>query len=183
MGGRTVAKFSNFSIKRFGSQPFALWCECNKPKTSRISNGWASGANGWASGANVMPGLRKQTMRKSSRSRNMQCCRAALRRGLASLPSSSKVAVTQPALSAATCPAASIDRSSSWSSWSSQPPWSIEDPHARYRKRIGHTVEVLRDSYPTFFSDLPNLEIYTPDSLPLPVESPDLARLRVHNLY
>ncbi len=43
--------------------------------------------------------------------------------------------------------------------------WSIEDPDTRYRERRGHTVEVLRDSYPNFFSDLPNLEIYTPESL------------------
>lgn len=50
--------------------------------------------------------------------------------------------------------------------------WSIEDPDTRYRERRGHTVEVLRDSYPNFFSDLPNLEIYTPDSLPLPIEPP-----------
>ena len=48
--------------------------------------------------------------------------------------------------------------------------WSIEDPDARYRERRGHTVAVLRDSYPNFFSDLPNFEIYTHDSLPLPVE-------------
>ena len=55
--------------------------------------------------------------------------------------------------------------------------WSIEDPDARYRERRGHTVEVLRDSYPNFFSDLPNLEIYTPDSMPLPVE-PRVAYVR-----
>ena len=48
--------------------------------------------------------------------------------------------------------------------------WSIEDPDARFRERRGHTVAVLRDSYPNFFSDLPNFEIYTHDSLPLPVE-------------
>lgn len=48
--------------------------------------------------------------------------------------------------------------------------WSIEDPDARYRERRGHTVAVLRDSYPNFFADRPNFEIYTRDSLPLPVE-------------
>eukprot|EP00321_Phaeocystis_globosa_P009577 CAMPEP_0118828530 /NCGR_PEP_ID=MMETSP1162-20130426/18962_1 /TAXON_ID=33656 /ORGANISM="Phaeocystis Sp, Strain CCMP2710" /LENGTH=213 /DNA_ID=CAMNT_0006759549 /DNA_START=29 /DNA_END=670 /DNA_ORIENTATION=- len=41
--------------------------------------------------------------------------------------------------------------------------WSIEDPDARFRERRGHTVAVLRDSYPNFFSDLPNFEIYTHD--------------------
>ena len=48
--------------------------------------------------------------------------------------------------------------------------WSIEDPDAWYRERRGHTVAVLRDSYPNFFADRTNFEIYTPDSLPLPVE-------------
>lgn len=48
--------------------------------------------------------------------------------------------------------------------------WSIDEPHARYEDKFDKTVRVLRDSYPKLFSDLPDLSIYTPDSLLLPLE-------------
>jgi hypothetical protein len=65
-----------------------------------------------------------------------------------------------PQLSAFSPPRSAMVQPPLWTQGSS---WSIEDPSARYRDNLGHTIAVLQDSYPKLFADVPDLSIYTND--------------------